>query len=101
MSSFDGGGFEGDRQCFMKRRLEFGQYAGHTMIIVKALCGLKSSGKCWHDRLFDVLTWMGFTPSKAEGDIWMRDAGDHYEYIGVCVDDLIIASKEKNLEMSV
>ena len=50
---------------------EFGQYAGHTMIIVKALHGLKSSGKCWHDHPFDALTWMGFTPSKEEGDIWM------------------------------
>ena len=36
---------------------------------------------------------MGFTPSKAEEDIWMRDCGNHYEYIGVYVDDLIIASK--------
>ena len=36
---------------------------------------------------------MGFTPSKAEGDIWMREMGDHYEYIGVYVDDLMIASK--------
>ena len=36
---------------------------------------------------------MGFTPSKAEGDVWMRDMGDHYECIGVYVDDLIIASR--------
>ncbi len=37
---------------------------------------------------------MGFTPSKAEEDIWMRAKGDHYEYIAVYVDDLMIASKE-------
>jgi hypothetical protein len=36
---------------------------------------------------------MGFTPSRAEEDIWMRDMGDHYEYIAVYVDDLAIASK--------
>ena len=75
---------------------EFGKYAGHTLIIRKALYGLKSSGKCWHDRLHDVLIAMGFTPSKAESDIWMRDAGDHYEYIAVYVDDLMIASKDPN-----
>ena len=34
---------------------EFGKYDGHTMIIQKAQYGLKSSGKCWHDRLHDVL----------------------------------------------
>jgi hypothetical protein len=36
---------------------------------------------------------MGFFPSKAEEDIWMRDAGDHYEYLAVYVDDILIASK--------
>ena len=74
---------------------EFGpELEGHTCIIKKALYGLKSSGKCWHDRLHDVLRDMGFFPSKAEEDIWMRDQGDHYEYIAVYVDDLMIASKD-------
>ena len=36
---------------------------------------------------------MGFFPSHAEPDIWMRDKGDHYEYIAVHVDDLLIASR--------
>ena len=53
---------------------EFGNYAGHTMTR-KAQYGLKSSGKCWHDRLYDVLTWMGYFPSKAEPDIWMKRHG--------------------------
>ena len=29
---------------------------------------------------------MGFVPSKAECDIWMRDCGNHDEYIAVYVD---------------
>ena len=37
---------------------------------------------------------MGFIPSKAERDIWMHDCGDHYKYIPVYVDDLLIASKD-------
>ena len=37
---------------------------------------------------------MGFTPSRAEQDIWMRPKGDHYEYIAVYTDDLMIASKD-------
>jgi Reverse transcriptase (RNA-dependent DNA polymerase) len=64
------------------------------MIIRKAQYGLKSSGKCWHDKLHDVLKDLGFFPSKAEEDIWMRDKGDHYEYLAVYVDDLLIASKD-------
>jgi len=27
-------------------------------------------------------------------DVWMRDKGDHCECIAVCVDDLLIASKD-------
>jgi Reverse transcriptase (RNA-dependent DNA polymerase) len=64
------------------------------MIIVKALYGLKSSGKRWHERLFDVLLSLGFTPTKAEEDIWIKDMGDHYDYIAVYVDDMMIALKD-------
>jgi len=63
-------------------------------MIRKALYGLKSSGLRWHERLSDALREMGFIPSKAERDIWMRDCGDHYEYIVMYVDDLLIASKD-------
>ncbi len=59
-----------------------------------AQCGLKSSGQRWHDRPCDTLKSIGFVPSLAEDDIWMRDKGDHCEYIAVYVDDLLIASKD-------
>jgi Reverse transcriptase (RNA-dependent DNA polymerase) len=54
---------------------------------------LKSSGKRWHERLFDVLLSLGFTSTKAEEDIWIKDMGDHYDYIAVYVDDMMVASK--------
>ena len=73
---------------------EFGDKEGCTFIIVKAQYGLKTSGRRWHDRLYDVLKSMGFVPSKAEEDIWTRDAGTHYEYIAVYVDDLMIVSHD-------
>jgi Reverse transcriptase (RNA-dependent DNA polymerase) len=77
--------------------LGLGELEGHTLIIVKALYGLRSSGARWHDRLFDTLSAMGFTPSKVDSDIWMRDCGDHYKYIACYVDDLLIAST-KNIQ---
>lgn len=72
---------------------EFGDREGHTLIIVRALYGLRSSGLRWSQRFADVLREMGFFLSKADKDIWMRDKGDHYEYIAVYVDDLLIASR--------
>ena len=46
---------------------------GHVLIIVTSIYGLKSSGARWHDRLADVMRDMGFSPCKAEPDIWMRE----------------------------
>jgi Reverse transcriptase (RNA-dependent DNA polymerase) len=73
---------------------EFGILAGHTLIVEKALYGLQSSGLRWHEKFADILRDIGFTNCRAEPDIWMRQQGDIYEYIGVYVDDLAIAAKD-------
>ena len=41
---------------------------------------------------------MGFKPSRADPDIWMKSSKDasHYEYIAVYVDDLAICMKDPN-----
>ncbi len=44
---------------------------------------------------------MKFVPSRAEPEIWMRDMGDHYEYIAVYIDDLAIASKDPEAILNV
>jgi hypothetical protein len=37
---------------------------------------------------------MGFFPSLADPCIWMHQVDDHYEYIAIYLDDLLIASKD-------
>ena len=81
-------------KVYIKAGPEFGNREGHYLVITKALYGLKSSGLQWHERFADVLRSMNYFPCKAEPDIWMRDMGEHYEYIAVYVDDLMIISKE-------
>jgi hypothetical protein len=66
------------------------------LVIDRALYGLRSSGLCWHQRFLDVLRLMGFTPSKAEADILMRENDGLHEYIAVYVDDLLIAARDPN-----
>jgi len=73
---------------------EFGDKQGHILVFNKALYGLKSSGLRWHERFADTLRDMGFAPSRAENDIWMRRVGNVYEYIATYVDDLAICSKD-------
>jgi hypothetical protein len=72
---------------------EFNELEGHTLIIFKALYGLRSSGVRWHERLSICLRAMGFFASLADPCIWMRRVDNHYEYVAVYVDDLAIASK--------
>ena len=75
---------------------EFEELQGHVLVMHKALYGTRSGGACWYDKLFDILHQMGFKPSKANPDIWMKSSKDdnHYEYIAVYVDDLAIYMKD-------
>ena len=73
---------------------EFGPTAGCLMVIFKALYGLQGSGKAWHSKFADDLYNLGFKPSKADPDLWMRKMDDHYEYIATFVDDVTIFSKD-------
>ena len=75
---------------------EFGEYEGCVVLIRKALYGLKSSGAAWHAHLSENLRLIGFNPSRADPDMWMRlatrDGAEYYEYLVCYVDDLIIVS---------
>ena len=75
---------------------EFGTLEGHTLIISRALYGLRMSGKMWHQRLAECLANEGFVPCTAEPDIWLRQTtdGTRYEYVGVYVDDLAMALED-------
>ena len=68
---------------------------GYILIPLKALYGLKSSGKRWAEVIHDILRDMKFLPSRADPCIWLRKAPNLkcYEYIAVYVDDLYIAAE--------
>ena len=74
---------------------EFGSQMGSIFIIKKALYGLRSAGGAFWSLLRSKLRdSMGFVPSKADPDVWMRpatmeDGTEYYQYICCYVDDLI------------
>ena len=73
---------------------EFEELQGHTLVIHKALYGLKSSGLRWSQRLHDIMLQLRFTCCKADPRVWLREVKNKYEYIAKYVDDLLIASEE-------
>jgi hypothetical protein len=85
---------------------EFGpQRIGQTVIVVRAMYGLKSSGAAWHAQLSSTLQDMNFTPSLADPDVWMRPSAkpngeEYYEYILVYVDDILVISHDPNQAMT-
>jgi len=48
--------------------------------------------KEFHKHLSKHLAAMGFSPSKADSEVWMRDCGTHYEYVAKYIDDIIVVS---------
>ena len=73
---------------------EFGQHKGKRILFDKGLYGLASSAARFHDKLVSTLRSIGFIPSQADYDLWMRKSRNHYEYIATWVNDLLVFSKK-------
>ena len=84
-----------DEKLYIVAGPEFQELEGYILIFLKALYGLKSSGKRWAEVIHCILRDMKFLPSKADPCIWLRKAPNLrcYEYIAVYVDDLCIAAE--------
>ena len=84
-----------DEKLYIVAGPEFQELEGYILIFLKALYGLKSSGKRWAEVIQDILRDMKFLPSKADPCIWLRKAPNLrcYEYIAAYVDDLCIAAE--------
>jgi Reverse transcriptase (RNA-dependent DNA polymerase) len=73
---------------------EFGQETGRRLIIDGGLYGLKTSAARFHEHLSTKLRSMGYKPSKADTDFWIKRVSDHYEYIATYVDDVLVYSRD-------
>ena len=84
-----------DEKLYIVAGPEFQELEGYIIIFLKALYGLKSSGKRWDEVIHGILRGMKILPSKADPCIWLRKAPNLrcYEYIAVYVDDLCIAAE--------
>jgi len=83
---------------------EFGSNCGKIFILTRALYGLKSSGAAFRSFLAEHLHDIGYTPSKADPDVWMRPAMKpngfkYWEYVLVYVDDILSISHDPKRTM--
>ena len=78
---------------------EFGSRRGQKMLIVRALYGLKSSGAAFRAFLAEALYDIGYTPSVADPELWLRpaikeDGFKYWEYVLCYVDDILAISEK-------
>jgi len=73
---------------------EFGTDQGKRLIIDKGLYRLCSSSARFHEHLSNKLCQMGYSPSHADPDFWMKKVGDRYEYIAAYVDDVLVFGRD-------
>ena len=64
----------------------FGSEKGDVMIIARALYGLKSSGAAWRAKLAQTISDIGYFPSQADPDVWLKvatkeDGTPYYKYL--------------------
>ena len=59
----------------------------------KSIYGLKQSPRCWNTALDTYLKKIGFTQSKSDPCIYYRETGGEMFYMGVYVDDIVLAGK--------
>ncbi len=81
-------------KVYIRAGEEFGNQKGSFLIIDKGLYGLRSSSARFHEHLSRKLCTMGYLPTKADPDFWIKDCGSHYEYVAAYVDDVLIFSKD-------
>jgi hypothetical protein len=85
---------------------EFGsEIQDRSLLIVRALYGLKSSGAVWRSHLANTLQSLGYTSCVADPDVWYcaavkPDGFHYYEYVLVYVDDLLVLSHQGHKTMT-
>ena len=63
--------------------------------LLKAIYGLKQSGRMWHQKLDQVFREMGFHRIQSDHSIWIWCKGDTPIIIPVFFDDMTIAAKDQ------
>ena len=86
-----------DKELYLAQPEGFEKIGNHGEQLVcrlrKSIYGLKQSGCCWWKNLDSYLKDIGFQAMKAEPCLYMMTQQVRMTYIGVYVDDLIIASR--------
>jgi len=84
-----------EERVYLKCGVEWGpELENRIGIVQKCIYGLVGSGAGFHKHVFEQMHTLGFRPSEADPDIWLRldEAHDVYDYVGFYSDDFLTVS---------
>ena len=83
-------------EVYMKQPIGYEKEGEEHLVcrLKKHIYGLKQSSRCWKAALDSHLQKMGFSQSNSDPCIYISGGDDPF-YVGVYVDDLILAGKDK------
>ena len=92
-------------KCYMYAGEEFGPNESKCYIVRKALYGLKSAALAFRTFLADKLGEIGFRPTIADPDVWIRpatkpDGSQYYSMVLAYVDDILAIDWEPEKVMA-
>ena len=67
---------------------------GESASLCKIIIRIETLQARWAEHLCDSICSLGWFPSHAENDIWLRDKGDHYELLATYSNDLLVVSRD-------
>ena len=88
-----------NEEIYMEQRKGFEKRSGQQHLLCKlckSIYGLKQSSRCWNAALDIHLKLLGFIQSKSDPCIYYQE-GDTPLYIGVYVDDIVLAGKDEQI----
>ena len=87
-----------EEEVFMKQPEGYETKSKEQLVcrLKKSIYGLKQSPRCWNIALDSHLKEMGFSQSQSDPCIYYKDTGDEVFYMGVYVDDIILAGKSES-----
>ncbi|KAE8703262.1 Dynamin-related protein 5A [Hibiscus syriacus] len=65
--------------------------------LLKALYGLRQTPRNWHIKLKESLLQLGFTVSRADSSLFVKQSSNGYMYVLVYVDDIVITGQSSTL----
>jgi len=75
-----------------------------VMIIARELYGLKSSGAAWRSTLAQTMEMLGYRPTQADPDVWIKraskeDGSPYYKMMLIYVDDVLHDAEDPEEDM--